>query len=70
MFLHPTTTPYIEVAGDGKTAKGVWISPGIITGKVGATGTLKAIWAWGSMGVDFVKEDGQWRFCHPPEPLG
>lgn len=28
MNVHTMTTPYIEIAGDGKTAKGVWMSIG------------------------------------------
>lgn len=27
--VHSLTTPVIEVAADGKTARGVWISPGL-----------------------------------------
>jgi hypothetical protein len=62
MFMHTLTTSVIEVAGDGKTAKGVWISPGHETMKVG--GKLQAHWAWCKYGVDFVKEDGKWKFWH------
>jgi len=32
--IHTQTTPIIEVAGDGKTAKGMWYSPGISTNAV------------------------------------
>jgi len=31
MIMHTLTTPIIEVAGDGKTAKGMWYSPGQVT---------------------------------------
>jgi hypothetical protein len=31
IFWHAVTTPVIEVAGDGKTAKVVWFSPGFET---------------------------------------
>jgi len=62
MFMHPLTTPVIEVAGDGKTAKGVWISPGHETGHY--AGELRAVWAWVKYGIDFVKEDGEWRIWH------
>jgi hypothetical protein len=63
IFLHTLTTPIIEVAGDGKTAKGVWTSPGIETSEFGTEG-LKGCWAWAKYGVDFVKEDGEWKFWH------
>jgi hypothetical protein len=60
MHLHTLTTPIIQVAGDGKTAKGVWISPGVET----APGPDKPLWAWVKYGIDFVKEDGKWKFWH------
>jgi len=62
MHMHTLTTPVIEVAGDGKTAKAVWISPGHETAKI--DGKLQAFWAWLKYGVDFVKEDGEWKFWH------
>lgn len=58
LHMHSLTTPVIEVAGDGKTAKGIWISPGV-EGMPGA-----AMWAWLKYGADFVKEDGKWKFWH------
>ena len=62
MVVHTLTTPVIEVAGDGKTAKGVWMSPGHMTGFM--VEPLKAHWVWERYGVDFVKEDGKWKFWH------
>ena len=64
LFVHTQTTPVIEVAGDGKTAKGVWMSPGLETRKNPKTEELVAYWLWGNYGVDFIKEDGKWRFWH------
>jgi hypothetical protein len=60
--MHTLTTPVIEVAEDGKTGKGVWVSPGHITGVRG--GKLQASWFWERYGVDFVKEDGKWKIWH------
>lgn len=51
---HPLTTPVIQVAGDGQTAKALWFSPGMEMGG----------WAYGKYGIDFVKEDGMWRIWH------
>jgi hypothetical protein len=62
MNVHTLTTPVIELAGDGKTAKGVWISPGVETEKF--KGKPQAHWAWAKYAVDFVKEDGKWKFWH------
>lgn len=58
LFIHTLCTPVIEVAGDGKTAKGVWTSPGAET--LGE----KGFWAWTKYGCDFVKEDGKWKVWH------
>jgi hypothetical protein len=63
-YMHTLTTPVIEVAGDGKTAKGVWTSPGHETGTDSATGNLRAYWCWTKYGVDFVKENGKWKIWH------
>lgn len=64
LFTHPLTTPVIEVAGDGKTAKGVWMSPGYESIKNPKTGEGIACWCYTKYGCDFVKEDGQWRMWH------
>jgi len=64
--MHTSTTPVIEIAGDGKTAKGIWYSPGmglmtvIENGKVDVHGTF----FWEKYGGDFVKENGQWKIWH------
>lgn len=52
--MHLAVAPVIEIAKDGKTARGVWFSPG-------CGGTL---WVWGVYMVDYVKEDGKWKFWH------
>jgi hypothetical protein len=61
--IHSLTTPIIEVAGDGQTAKGVWYTPGAI-GITDAKGKLGGNWLWERYAVDFIKEDGQWHFWH------
>jgi hypothetical protein len=61
--IHSLTTPIIEVAGDGKTAKGVWYTPGAIA-MTDAKGKFGGNWLWERYAVDFIKEDGQWRFWH------
>ncbi len=63
MFIHPLASPYIEVAGDLKTAKGVWLSIGIESA-ADKKGNLTPSWGWGAYGVDFIKEDGQWKIWH------
>lgn len=56
------TTPLIEVAFDGQTAKGMWYVYGSTT-EVYSTGP-KAAWNFGRCAVDFVKEDGVWKIWH------
>ncbi len=62
--LHPNNSPLIIVAGDGKTAKGAWFSSGIGNMKDPETGKFRLSYAWGTYGIDFVKEDGEWKFWH------
>jgi hypothetical protein len=63
---HTQSTPVIEVAGDGKTAKGIWESPGlhfqaqVKDGKISKNGS----WFWEKYAADFVKEDGKWKIWH------
>jgi hypothetical protein len=63
MFEHQLTTPVIQVAADGRTAKGLWFSPGHET-TADANGNLDPNWCWGKFGADFIKEDGQWKIWH------
>ena len=62
LTMHPLTTPVIEVAKDGKTARGLWISPGIETHYI--EGKPLACSVWESYAADFVKEDGVWKWWH------
>lgn len=63
MFEHQFTTPMIQVAKDGKTAKGLWFSPGHET-PPDENGNPVAKWCWGKYGADFIKEDGEWKIWH------
>lgn len=64
--MHTSTTPVIEVAGDGKTAKGVWYSPGmgLMPAIDGTSVKVRATFFWEKYGGDFVKENGHWRIWH------
>jgi len=63
MNMHMITTANVVVAGDGKTAKGVFYSPGFLT-EMGSDGQPKSAWDFKRYAVDFVKEDDQWRIWH------
>jgi hypothetical protein len=65
--MHTQETPVIEVAGDGKTAKGLWYSIGqSVRGRIDASGnsSVSTGWMWEKYGVDFIKEDGKWKIWH------
>ena len=59
LLLHVTTTAIIEIAEDGKTAKGYWYSPGMIAESGQSGNTI-----WEAYGVDFVKEGDEWKMWH------
>lgn len=63
MTIHNISTPVIEIAGDGKTAKGVWISPGIATATL-PNGKKKGLWAWLRYQCDFICQEGTWKIWH------
>ena len=56
MNAHPISTGLVELAGDGKTAKGLWYSIGQDTYPNG-DGTAK-------VAIDFVKEGDAWKIWH------
>jgi hypothetical protein len=62
LCMHALTTPIIEVAGDEKTAKGLWITTGRVLGH--KEGNLQSLSPWNKNAVDFIKEDGQWKVWH------
>lgn len=62
--LHLLTTDIVEVALDGQTARGLWISPGAESRRRADGGGLEAYWIWGMYAIDFIKENGVWKFWH------
>jgi hypothetical protein len=64
--MHTNTTPIIEVAGDGKTAKGTWYSPGMgLSAHInGTTVSYGGTFFWEKYGADFMKENGEWKIWH------
>ncbi len=63
MHIHPPTTPYIHLAYDGKTARGLWYVIGQDTISR-PDGTAEARWVSQKMAVDFVREKCGWRIWH------
>lgn len=59
---HTITTPVVEVATDGKTAKGIWYTPGVAG--FFKDGKSNFNWMFEKYGVDFIREDGVWKIWH------
>lgn len=69
IFFHTLATPCIQVAGDSKTAKVTWASPGFEAdcGKNVMDGSdHMAVWCFGKYGMDFIKnpKTGEWKIWH------
>ncbi|MBT81563.1 MAG: hypothetical protein CL587_14370 [Alteromonadaceae bacterium] len=64
--MHTNTTPVIEVAGDGKTAKGIWYSPGmgLMANIEGDDAKVGSVFFWEKYAGDFILEDGKWKIWH------
>lgn len=62
MILHPINTPLIKIAGDGKTARGMFYSIGVECH--GAPDGGEAYWMNEKVAADFVKENGRWYIWH------
>jgi hypothetical protein len=58
--LHMLMTPVVEVNKNGKTAKGMWHSFGCNT--IQTEDRLKAMWQAGKYDIEFIKEDGEWKY--------
>ena len=64
-YPRPLTSPLVEVAADGKTAKGLWQVMGA-DNSVGKYGPLST-WNWGYIAADFVLEEDEWKIWHLQE---
>ena len=63
MVIHLTTTPYVVIAKDGKTAKGIWYGPAICV-EIGLDGEPVPTLMMEKDEADFIKEDGHWKIWH------
>ena len=62
--IHSFNSPTIQVASDGMTAKGTWISPGIDTEPDESGEKAEAKWCWIKYKIDFIYENGKWYIWH------
>lgn len=58
----PVDTYVIEEAGDGQTAKGIWMIRGAHS-QITKGGPV-AYWEWGWFAVDFILENDDWKVWH------
>ncbi len=63
MQLNPVTTPKIELAGDGKTARAIWFNTGMCT-ELCADLTPSSHWVFERMAIDYMKEGDEWKIWH------
>ena len=61
--VHALETPVITVARDGRTGKGVWVSPGYLI-RTEPGGEKKGYWSWQKYGADFIFLEGRWYIWH------
>ena len=63
LVLRVQGTPYIEIARDGKTAKGIWTVPGI-SSELDKNGEPRPFFLMGKEFADFIKEEDGWKILH------
>lgn len=68
MHVHAPCQPCIEVAGDCKTARGIWVAPGLETSAFVHPDRPDASWCWMKYDCDFIVENGEWKFWHMRTP--
>ena len=57
---HLAINPIIEISKDRQRARGLWHSPGIVARF--RKEKLTAYWNWAKYDMQYVKEDGEWKF--------
>lgn len=63
--VHNLSSDIIEVADDGKSARGAFLTPGNIYEYLKPQQRRRAIFMWERYGADFVcDEDGHWKYLH------
>jgi hypothetical protein len=57
---HLAVNPVIQISKDRNRAKGLWHSPGIVSRF--RKDKLTAYWNWLKYDIDYIREDGAWKF--------
>ena len=58
--VHMTVNPILEFNKEGTRAKGLWHSHGSVTLRLNEK--MTAFWCLGKYDMEYVKEDGRWKF--------
>ena len=58
--VHMTVNPVLEINKKGTRAKGLWHSHGSVSLRLNEK--LTAFWCLGKYNMEYVKEDGKWKF--------
>lgn len=61
--IHVLGSPYIEIAGDRRTAQGIWMSFSFMS-NMNAQGVAHPSYVLQRFAGDFLNEDGIWRLWH------
>ncbi len=62
--MHTLTNGILEVADDGKTARAAYLTPGLLYSFLNDDMKPWGAMLWERYGMDFIKEDGEWKFLH------
>jgi hypothetical protein len=62
--MHTLATDIIEVADDGQTARGFFLTPGVLFTALTPNMTYHGAALWERYGSDFICEDGEWKYLH------
>ena len=61
--MHTLTNGIIEVADDGESARASYLTPGLLYSFLNDDKKPWGAMLWERYGMDFVKENGEWKFC-------
>ena len=62
LAIHMTVNPVIEINKKGTRAKGIWHSHGVCS--LSANSVMKQFTCLGKYDIEYVREDGQWKFLN------
>jgi len=62
--MHALGNDIIETADDGQTARGSFLTPGVISSALQPNMKWRGFALWERYGSDFVYEDGEWKYLH------